>query len=72
MGARSKKKFPDAAAVKREKLLCMELPKSREIPGLPAAKMKECIRFIWERRDARYYASLFDLFEQAPTCVVPL
>lgn len=64
--------FEVTAQAVREKLLRMELPKSREILGLPTAKMKECVRFVWEKRDAGHHALLFDLLEQAPICLVPL
>jgi hypothetical protein len=50
----------------------MELPKSREILSLPTAKMKDCVRFVWNMRDAGYISSLFDILNQAPTYLVPL
>lgn len=64
--------FEVTASAERETLMRMELSKNREILELPASKMKECIRFVWERRDADYRPFLFDLFEQAPTCLAPI
>lgn len=63
--------FEVTSPVERRMLLQMELPKSREILGIPTAKMKDSVRFAWNMRDAGHVTSLFSILEQAPTSLVP-
>jgi hypothetical protein len=46
--------FKVMAPTNRETLIRMELPKNQEILRLPTLKIKECIQYVWERRDANY------------------
>ena len=64
--------FKATAPEERDVLLKMELPRSREILSLPTAKMKECVKLIWGMRDAGGAEFLFNIFQQAPTYLVPL
>ncbi|OAL49789.1 hypothetical protein IQ07DRAFT_631794 [Pyrenochaeta sp. DS3sAY3a] len=57
---------------RRYRLLHMELPTSREILRLPAARMKDTVQGVWMRRDISKFLLLFDALETKSTYILPL